>query len=427
MILAVLILGLFFTMAIGTPIAWALGISGLGAVLLMGVPLNTVPQKVFSGMDIFPLMCIPFFVLAGELMAKGGLTRRLLDFAVIIVGGIRGGLSLANVVASMLFGGITGSAIADSSALGSVEIPMMVENGYDPEFSAAVTGASACIGPIVPPSIPVVIYSMAVGGVSIGALFAAGLLPGILVGLALMALCYVISRIRNYPVRAHKVGFKEILVGFKDALLAIMTPVIILGGIIGGVFSPTEAAAVAVIYSFVIAFFIYREVRLTDLPAMFLRSGVVTAIVMIIIGTSNVFGMVIALEQLALKLEVILQPLGYFSFLLAINIIFLIIGTFLDQNPAILILAPIFAPIAVHLGVNPIHFGVIVIMNLVIGLITPPLGEVLFIVGPIAKVSLERLAREILPFLLVEIAVLLLVSYVPAISLWIPSLLGYLN
>jgi len=414
-------------MAIGTPIAWALGISGLGAVLLMGVPLNTVPQKIFSGMDIFPLMCIPFFVLAGELMAKGGLTRRLLDFAVIMVGHIRGGLSLANVVASMLFGGITGSAIADSSALGSVEIPMMVENGYDPEYSAAVTAASACIGPIVPPSIPVVIYSMAVGGVSIGALFAAGLLPGMLVGLALMILCYVISRIRNYPVRTYKVGLRGALIGFKDALLAIMTPVIILGGIIGGIFSPTEAAAVAVIYSFVITFFVYREVKLSDLPQMFLRSGVVTAIVMIIIGTSNVFGMVIAFEQLALKLEIVLKPMGYFSFILAINIIFLIIGTFLDQNPAILILAPIFAPIAVHLGVNPIHFGIIVIMNLVIGLITPPLGEVLFIVGPIAGVSLERLAREIMPFLIVEIAVLLLVSYVPIISLWIPSILGYLN
>ena len=414
-------------MAIGTPIAWALGISGLVAVLLMGVPLNTVPQKIFSGMDIFPLMCIPFFVLAGELMAKGGLTRRLLDFAVIMVGHIRGGLSLANVVASMLFGGITGSAIADSSALGSVEIPMMVENGYDPEYSAAVTGASACIGPIIPPSIPVVIYSMAVGGVSIGALFAAGLLPGMLVGLALMILCYVISRIRNYPVRTYKVGLRGVLIGFKDALLAIMTPVIILGGIIGGIFSPTEAAAVAVIYSFVITFFVYREVKLSDLPRMFLRSGVVTAIVMIIIGTSNVFGMVIAFEQLALKLEIVLKPMGYFSFILAINIIFLIIGTFLDQNPAILILAPIFAPIAVHLGVNPIHFGIIVIMNLVIGLITPPLGEVLFIVGPIAGVSLERLAREILPFLMVEIAVLLLVSYVPIISLWIPSILGYLN
>jgi C4-dicarboxylate transporter DctM subunit len=326
----------------------------------------------------------------------------------------------------MLFGGITGSAIADSSALGSVEIPMMKKNGYDAEFSAAVTAASACIGPIIPPSITVVIYSMAVSGVSIGALFAAGMIPGILVGLALMGACYVISRKRSYPKRIEKVTRREFLVGLKDAALAIMTPVIILGGIIGGVFSPTEAAAVAVVYSFIVSYFIYREMKLSDLPEMFKRSGVVTAIVMIIIGTSNVFGMVIAFEQLAQKLEVFLEPLGYISFLLAINIIFLVIGTFLDQNPAILILAPIFAPIAVALGIDPIHFGIVVIMNLVIGLITPPLGEVLFIVAPIAGVSLESVSKAVLPFLFVEIGVLLLVTYIPPLSLWIPRMLGYL-
>lgn len=425
MILTVLILGLFFTLIIRVPIAWGLGLSGLACLLLMDIPLNTVPQKIFSGMDIFPLMCIPFFILAGEIMAKGGLTKRLLDFAVLLIGRIRGGLSLANVMASMLFGGITGSAIADSSALGSVEIPMMKKNGYDAEFSAAITASSACIGPIIPPSITVVIYSMAVSGVSIGALFAAGFIPGVLVGLALMVACYFISVKRGYPKRTEKVSNREILVGLKDAILALMTPVIILGGIIGGVFSPTEAAAVAVMYSFVISYFVYRELKLSDLPEMFKRSGIITAIVMIIIGTSNVFGLVIAFEQLALKLEVYLRPLGYISFLLAINILFLIIGTFLDQNPAILILAPIFAPIAVHLGINPIHFGIIVIMNLVIGLITPPLGEVLFIVAPLAGTSLEAVSKAVLPFLLVEIGVLLLVTYVPSLALWIPSLLGY--
>ena len=426
MILTVLICGLFFTLIIAVPIAWGLGISGLVALILMDIPLTTVPQKIFSGMDIFPLMCIPFFILAGEIMAKGGLTKRLLDFAVLVIGSIRGGLSLANVIASMLFGGITGSAIADSSALGSVEIPMMKKNGYDAEFSAAVTAASACIGPIIPPSITVVIYSMAVSGVSIGALFAAGMIPGILVGLALMGACYVIARKRSYPKRIEKVTRREFFVGLKDAALAIMTPVIILGGIIGGVFSPTEAAAVAVVYSFIVSYFIYREMKLSDLPEMFKRSGVVTAIVMIIIGTSNVFGMVIAFEQLAQKLEVFLEPLGYISFLLAINIIFLVIGTFLDQNPAILILAPIFAPIAVALGIDPIHFGIVVIMNLVIGLITPPLGEVLFIVAPIAGVSLESVSKAVLPFLFVEIGVLLLVTYIPPLSLWIPRMLGYL-
>ena len=426
MILAILLIGLFFAMAIGVPVAWALGISGLGAILFMDVPLNVVPQKIYTGIDIFVLMCVPFFILAGEIM-RVGITKRLLDFAVLIVGGIRGGLSLANVIASMVFGGITGSAIADSSALGSVEIPMMTKNGYDAPFSAAITGASACIGPIIPPSIPVVIYSMAVGGVSIGALFAAGMIPGILVGVALMIACYVISRIKNYPKRDQKVTAREFLKGLKDATLAIMTPVIILGGIIGGIFSPTEAAAVAVIYSFIISYFVFRELKLSDLPQMFVRTAVTSSIVLIIIATSNIFGLVIAFEQLALKLAVILEPMGYVGFLLTVNIMFLIIGTFLDNNPAILILAPIFAPIAVAVGVHPIHFGIIVIMNLMIGLITPPLGEVLFIVAPLAKVSFEDVAKAVTPFTLVEIGVLLLVTYVPVVSLWIPRLLGYVQ
>lgn len=426
MILAILLIGLFFAMAIGVPVAWALGISGLGAILFMDVPLNVVPQKIYTGIDIFVLMCVPFFIFAGEIM-RMGITKRLLDFAVLVVGGIRGGLSLANVIASMVFGGITGSAIADSSALGSVEIPMMTKNGYDAPFSAAITGASACIGPIIPPSIPVVIYSMAVGGVSIGALFAAGMIPGILVGVALMIACYVISRIRNYPKRDQKVTAREFLEGLRDATLAIMTPVIILGGIIGGIFSPTEAAAVAVIYSFIISYFVFRELKLSALPQMFVRSAVTSSIVLIIIATSNIFGLVIAFEQLALKLAVILEPMGYVGFLLTVNIMFLIIGTFLDNNPAILILAPIFAPIAVAVGVHPIHFGIIVIMNLMIGLITPPLGEVLFVVAPLAKVSFEDVAKAVTPFTLVEIGVLLLVTYVPVISLWIPRLLGYVQ
>jgi tripartite ATP-independent transporter DctM subunit len=427
MVLTALIAVMVAMMALGAPIAFSLGISGLGAIFLMRIPLAIVPQKLFSGMDVFPLLCIPFFILAGEIMGHGGLTRRLLDFAVICVGFVRGGLALANVVASMLFGGITGAAAADASALGSIEIPMMVKNGYDARFSAAITAASSCIGPIIPPSITVVIYAMAVGGVSIGGLFAAGMIPGILVGFALMGTSYVISVRRNYPKRAHKITFRQFLVSLKDAVLALMTPVIILGGIIGGVFTPTEAAAVAVMYSFVITFFVYRELKLSDLPAMFLRSGAITAIVMIIIGCSNIFGMVVAFEQVALKLEAMLRPLGYYGFILSINVIFLIVGTFMDQNPAILILAPVFAPIAVHLGIEPIHFGMIVIMNLVIGLITPPLGQNLFIVGPIAGVSFEELSKEIFVFLVVEIGVLLLVSYVSVISLWIPRLLGYVS
>ena len=427
MVLSALLISFMITMVIGMPIAWALAISGIGSIILMDLPLSTIPQKIFSGMDCFPLMCIPFFILAGEFMAHGGLTRRLLNFAVIIVGFIRGGLALANVIASMFFGGITGSAIADASALGSVEIPMMVKNGYDKAFSAAITAASACIGPIIPPSIPVIIYAMAVGGVSIGGLFAGGMIPGVLVGVALMATSYIISRRRNYPKREQKITVRQFLISLRDAFLAIMTPVIILGGIIGGIFTPTEAASIAAVYSFIVSYFIYRELDLSELPGIFLRSGITTAVVMIIIGTCNIFGMVIAFEQLGLKLETIVRPLGYYGYILGINIIFLIIGTFMDQNPAILILAPVFAPIAVNLGINPIHFGIIVIMNLVIGLITPPLGQVLFVVSPLAKVPFEKVAKEVLPFMLVEIGVLFLVSYLPFISLYIPKLLGYIQ
>jgi tripartite ATP-independent transporter DctM subunit len=427
MIIAILLLGMFAFVAIGIPIAWALGISGFGALILMGTPLHTVPQKIFTGMDCFPLMCIPFFILAGDLMTKGGLTSRLVKFALVIVGGIRGGLALANVIVCMFFGGVTGSGIADSSAVGSAVIPMMIKTGYGRAFSAAITGAAGCMGPIIPPSIPVVVYAMAVGGASIGGMFAAGLVPGVLIGFGLMAAVYVISRRRSYPKRKEKITFKESIIALKDALLALMMPLIILGGIISGIFTPTEAASVAVIYSFVVSYFIYRELRLSDLPEIFLRSGVTSAVVMIIIGTSNVFGLVVAFEQLALKLETILRPMGYISFIIAVNVIFLIVGTFMDQNPAILILAPIFAPIAIHLGMHPIHFGIIVVINLVIGLITPPLGEILFIVGPLARVSIEDVTKEILPFMAIEIVILFLVSYVPSIPLYVPKLLGYIR
>jgi len=415
---------LFFTIfilaiVIGLPVAWALGVSGLIAIPLMGLPFSVVSRKIFMGMNIYVLMCIPFFILTGEIMAKGGITKRLLNFAVLLIGRIRGGLSLANVLASI-------SAVADASALGSIEIPMMVENGYDADFSAAITSASACIGPIIPPSIPVVIYSMAVGGgVSIGALFAAGIVPGILVGVALMLACYIISKIRDYPRREQRVAIKDLLIGFKDAFLALMTPIIILGGVIGGVFSPTEAGAIAVVYSFIISFFVYHELKLSDLPSLFLRSGRTSAMVMIIIGTSSIFGMVIAYGQVGLKLGEFLKPMGYYGFILSVNIILLIVGGFMDNNPAIIILAPIFAPIAARLGINPIHFGIIFVMNLIIGLITPPLGEVLFVAAPLAGISFEKVTKAVLPFMIIEIGVLLLVSYIPSISLWAPKILGF--
>jgi len=360
-------------------------------------------------------------------MATGGLTRRLLNFALMLVGFIRGGLALASVVASMIFGGITGSAIADASGLGAVEIPMMVKSGYSKEFAAAIVGASACLGPIIPPSIPVIIYCMAVRSVSIGGLFAAGITPGVLIGLALMATACIISRKRQYPKREHGISKREFVISLKDTSLAILMPLIILGGILSGIFTPTEAAAVSAVYAFVVTYFVYRELKLSDLPGMFLRTGVTSAAVMIIIGTSNIFGMVLAFEQVAMKLETLLRPMGYYPFILAVNIVFLICGCLMDFGPAILILAPVFAPIAEHLGIHPIHFGMVVIVNLVIGLITPPVGQVLFVVGPLAGVSFENLVKEIIPFMLIELFVLLLISYIPILTLFVPNLLGYVR
>ena len=412
-------------MIIGMPIAWAMGLAGTLALMNMGMPLTILPQKMFGGMDSFPLLCLPFFILAGELMAAGGLTERLLRFSVNCVGHIRGGLALGNVVASMLFGGITGAATADATALGSVEIPMMVKNGYDKMFSAAVTAASSCIGPIIPPSLVVIIYVMVVRGTSIAGLFAAGMLPGILVGMALMFTCYFISLHRRYPKRETGLGMRAFWLSVKDALLAIMAPVIILGGILGGVFTATEAAAVAVIYSFIIGFFVYREIKLADLPEMFVRAGVISAVVMVLIGTSTTFGIVISFEQTALKLGNLVEPLGTVGFILVVNAVFLIAGMFLDMYPAILILTPVFAPVATSLGIHPYQFGMIVIINLVIGLITPPMGQILFVVSALAEVKFEALCREIMVFVFVEIGVLLLVSYVPFFTLWVPSLLGY--
>jgi len=425
MVLTVLAILFFITIGIGVPIAWALGISSLGALICMGRPLSMIPQKIFSGMEIYTLLCIPFFILAGEFMGHGGLTKRLLNFGVMVLGSVRGGLALANVLASMLFGGITGSAIADASALGSVEIPMMVKNGYSKAFSAAVTGASACIGPIIPPSIPVIIYAMVVKGVSVGALFAAGIVPGILVGFSLMLTCYIISVKRKYPVREHKISLRDLLNATKDVFLAIMTPVIILGGIIGGIFTPTEAASVAAVYSFIIGFFVYKELRLVDLPGIFLKTGIVTGVVMIIIGTSNIFGLIVAFEQLALKVQAIMEPMGLYVFIFSVNILFLILGAIMDFGPSMLIMCPILAPIAISLGIDPTHFGILVIVNVVIGLITPPLGQVLFVVSPIAGTSFESVTREVIPFIIVMIAILLLISYVPFLSLYIPGLLGF--
>jgi len=422
---AILITVLIVTIVLGMPVAFCLGFAALVAFFFMDpIFINIIAQKMFTGIDCFPLMAVPFFILAGELMGKGGITKRLLIFADMIVGNLRGGLAMANVIASMLFGGITGSAIADCSALGSIEIPMMVKDGYDPDFSAGITAASACIGPIIPPSIVMVIYAMAVG-TSIGGLFLAGYIPGILISLALIITVHFIAIKRKYPINKRKYSFKEYIIGFRDAISALIMPLIIMGGILGGIFTPTEAASVAVTYAFILTVFIYKEVKLSDLPDMLINTAVITAVVLILVSTSNIFGWIVTVEQIATKLGVLFGSLDKYLFLFFINLFLLFVGTFMDNTPVILILGPILAPISVSLGINPLHFGIIFVMNMVIGLITPPLGQVLFVAVPIANISFERVVRGISPFLIVEIIILFIITYVPFFTIYLPKLFGY--
>ena len=426
MVTIVLLVVTIITMILGMPIVFSIGIASVSSLLLIGdIPLQFVPQRIYAGMDSFPLLCIPFFIVAGELMSHGKITERLLEFAIIIIGRIRGGLALANVLASMFFGGMTGSAIADASALGSVEIPMMIKAGYDKEFSAAITCASAMVGPLIPPSILVVIYALSTG-VSIGALFLAGIIPGVLVGLSLMVASYVISCKRKYPVREESVTLKQFIDSSKRVILPMFLPIIIVGGIISGFFTPTEASAVAVGYAFVVTVFITRTIKMSDIPSMLIHSGIITATVMIIVGTATVFGAVISFEQLGDKLAGILEFANPITFLIIVNLFLLLLGTFVDNVPMILIFAPTLAPIAIKLGIHPLHFGMLYVMNCTLAMITPPLGNVLFVACPIAGISMESLSKEIFILFLIEVGVLFLITYVPFTTLWVPKLFGFL-
>jgi len=357
-------------------------------------------------------------------MAKGGLSTMLFEFGNILVGWIRGGLGLASVVASMIFGGISGSAIADCCALAPVEVPIMEKAGYDKEFATGLVCGAACIGAIIPPSIPMVLYAVATN-VSIGGMFAAGMMPGIIIGVSLMVLVYIMSVRRNYPRRTEKLPWEVLLRKTIQAVPAVLMPVIILGGILGGIFTPTEAACVSVVYAFILSMFFYKDVRWRDLPRMLANTGMISAVVLILASTSNIFGYLITMERVGPYLITLFQGLNQFWFLLGVNLLLLWIGTFMDNTPPILILGPILAPLAVSLGIHPLHFGTIFIVNMVIGLITPPLGQVLFVAVPITRLKFETVARATFPFLVVEIIVLFMITYVPATVMWLPRLLGY--
>lgn len=418
-----LFLSFIILIFLGVPVAFSLGISSLIYLFTMDIPLIIAAQKMYSGIDSFVLVCIPGFILAGNLMNSGGITKRIINFSNALVGFIRGGLALANVAASMLFAGISGTALADTASIGAIMIPAMKEEGYDADFSAAVTASSSTIGPIIPPSLPMIIAGTLVG-LSVSKLFLAGAIPGVLLGIGLMLVSYYISVKRNYP-KGERQPLKYIIKSFFGAFWAIMMTVIILWGILGGVFTPTEASIVAVVYAIIVGKYVYKELKFKDMPKIFIESMRMTASIMILVGFASLFAWIMASEQIPqLVAKTILSVSSSpIIVILLLNILLLFVGTFMETIAALVILFPVLLPVATSIGMDPVQFGVMAVLNLMIGLTTPPVGVCLFVASNIGKLSIVQITKAILPFLLVSIIVLLLVSFVPAISLFLPSLL----
>ncbi len=385
-------------------------------------------RNIYNGIDSFPLMAIPFFMLAGELMNRGGITLRLVDFSQSLMGHLKGGLAHVNILSSMLFAGLSGSAVADTSALGSMLIPAMEKNGYKRRFAAAVTAASSVIGPIIPPSGIMIIYAYVMGE-SVAALFLGGVIPGILVGLGLMAVVAALAKREGFPVAAERATWRERGKAALRAFFPLMTPVIILGGILGGVFTPTEAAAVAAGYAMFISLFVLRTMTFADLPKVFTKAAITSSVVLLLVGAAMAFKAVVGLSHLPelLAAWVIGLTDNPLILLFLINILLFIVGMFLDAGPAIIILGPILAPIFVDLGVHPVHFAIIMSVNLTVGLATPPMGLVLFVASSVSGERVETIARTILPFLAVEILVIFLITYFPPISLAVPEFFGFIR
>ena len=423
-----IIIVFFLFLLAGTPIAFALGVTAVLAFLRMDSPviMRLIPQNFYSGIDMFALMAMPFFMLAGDIMNKIQITHRLVKLANVFVGHIRGGLAHVNILVSIFFAGLTGAAVSDTAALGTMLIPAMVEDGYDKDFSAAITAASSIIGPIIPPSIIMVIYGSLMN-VSIAGLFAAGVIPGIMVGGSLMILAGIISKKRNYPIGEKRASVKEMGIAFKDAFIPLLMPVIILGGILSGIFTPTEAAAIAVLYALIVGFFIFKNLKLKDIPELLYNMVKNSGSVFIILSAAAVLGWILSNKKVPTMIGNMI--LGFSEnkivVLLIINLILLILGMFMDMTAALIILGPILHPLAVSVGVHPLHFGIIMVVNLNIALMTPPLGACLFVACGISKLSLEEITKEIWPFILCEFAVLMLITYVPAIPMFLPRLLGF--
>ncbi len=426
---AVLVISFVVLLALDIPIAFCIGISTILTMLVTigpGPAVTTVAERMASGIDSFALLAIPFFILSGQLMGRGGIARRLIDLAKVFVGALPGGLAYVNIFAAMFFGSISGSAVAATSAIGGFMIPLMNKEGYDKNFSAAVNVTSSTVGLLIPPSNILIVYSLASGGVSIAALFIAGYIPGILVGLLLMLVAGIISKRRHYPV-GERVRLSESLLIFLRAIPSLLLVIIVIGGIIAGIFTATEASAIAVIYSFLLAVPIYKEVKWKEIPAVLLDTVNTTAIVMLLIGTSMAMSWILSYENIPQNISLALISLTHSKVLifLIINLILLAVGTFMDMTPAVLIFTPIFLPIATKLGMHPIQFGIMMVLNLTIGLCTPPVGSVLFVGCGIAKTTIAEITKPLLPLFVAMIVALLLVTYIPGLSLWLPRLFGY--
>jgi tripartite ATP-independent transporter DctM subunit len=425
----VILIGVFvLTLVIGIPIAFCLGISATAALFVSVdfIPVvSTIAQRMAASLNSFPLLAIPFFILAGQLMNQGGIAKRLVDFAKGLFGMLPGGLAYVNVVGAMLFGAVSGSAVAAASAVGGFMSPQMEAEGYEKNFSAAVNSTAATTGLLIPPSNVLIVYSLASGGVSIAALFLAGYLPGILVGLSLMVVAGYWSFRANYPT-SDRLPFREVLWRFVDSLPSLLMLVVVIGGIVAGIFTATEAAAIAVVYALALAF-AYREVGVMDIPDILLDTVQTTAIVMLLIATSIALSWVLSFENIPQFLTEGILGLteSKILILLLMNIILLVVGTFMDMTPAVLIFTPLFLPIATNLGLDPVHFGIVLVLNLCVGLCTPPVGTVLFVGAAVGDTTISRMIRPMVPLWGAMVVSLLLVTYAPWLSLWLPGVFGF--
>ncbi|UCZ52907.1 TRAP transporter large permease [Bacillus shivajii] len=423
MTLIILFVLFLFLLILGMPVAFAMGIASISSIVTtLEVPLSIIPQRLFASVNSFPLMAVPFFILAGYLMNVGGITERLVNFARTLVGHLAGGLAQTNVVTSMLFSGISGSASADASAIGSTMIPAMKRDGYSSSFSASVTAASATIGPIIPPSIVIVIYG-SMTELSIGVLFAAGIIPGIMLGFAQMMIVHSYAKKRGYKSE-QKVPFSMVIMKFKEAFWALLAPIVILGGILGGIFTATEAGVIACAYAFIVGMFIYKEIRLKDIRKILLDATVMTSVPILILAMASIFGWILATQQFSSTLVNGISSISDnpYVILFIVILLLLIVGLFIEALAAMIIFIPVLTPLVMHFGWDPIHFGIVVVVAMLIGTVTPPVGIQLYIAAAIAKVRVSKIT-EIWSFVLVMIVVLLLVAYIPQLTTWLPSIL----